>query len=481
MALDLSKDKTQSLYDRGYLSDNAYNQLIGVPDVAPLSLAPNYTPEPDAQPLSWWDRTKASLANTSMPDLRVKGVGPSDLAPSTPEPVADTPAPSSLAIDNQVAASPVASVASPYDAAYAGQQKAVTDVGNAQAARFDAQSTDFNNYLAKSQAMEIEQNKKETERQLKEQTAYDALDKSTNEVMGMKIDPDHFWASKSTGNKIGLGIALALGAIGGANDGNNKVSKIITDAIDRDLKTQQMNIGNKQAGVNAKGSLLNHMRANFKDDRAAEDASKVAALQRVEMQIKQKAAQYSSPEAKANASKLLNEIELEKKKAQQAFIQSAGTGMPVGLTNSEKMSFQKDIRERTVPGLGLIDDGREAPKVRDMKANFDGLRANIVEMAKLQKEHGHVANPFNPAVAKGKALAADTLIKMKELANLGALTKPDMELMDPLVPSDPTAFFSKDMDGKLDNLKKITERSYLKFIGARGLKDPSLADKPRGN
>lgn len=505
MAYDLSPQQTQSLYDGGHIGDDLYNRLMqGVPStdnpITPMPLAPDYAPEPSAPEPSFMDSLKDRLGgftllpqHTQWPDLHMPGLTPSGSVQSPIVPdnaqVVDPHAIPAIApsrgapkLAANIQAASTSTPALPYNSTgYDQQIAALKGMGENQNAAGLEQAKNTKDYLQTSNDLNTDSQSNEIFRQGKHDLALQDLNDATSAVNAMKVNPDEFWENKNTGQKIGLGISLFLGAFGGAqNGGDNKVVGIINDAINRDIKTQQMNISNAQQGVNAKANVLSQMRSQFGDERSAEAAAKIAALDRVNMQIQQTAYKYSGPEAKLKAQKLSGEIQTLKDQEKKKFIQAQQFG-GMDLTPSERLAYRKDAGERVVHGLqGTLNDTRETPKITDMKASFDALRENIAHLKALNKRSGGTLNPLNSDIEEGKSVAADTLIHMKELGRLGALTEPDMKLMGPMVPTDPTAIFKKGLPTILDTLETLTKRRYSKFIGARGLSDPTLSDEKRG-
>jgi hypothetical protein len=97
------------------------------------------------------------------------------------------------------------------------------------------------------------------------------IDQVTQDVASGKIDPNHLWASMGTGHRILAAIGLALGTFGASvTHSPNEAAAMIHDAIDRDVASQQANLGRK-------ASLLGDMMKEFGDVRQARTAT-IAAL-----------------------------------------------------------------------------------------------------------------------------------------------------------------------------------------------------------
>lgn len=510
MAYDLSPQQTQSLYDGGHIGDDLYNRLMqGVPStdnpITPMPLAPDYTPQPSAPAPSWLDSLKS---------LQIPSFGPHDVAndlgvatsqeitPDAPSmagmpPVVDPHAIPAVApsrgapklaanIQAPIAPSPL-SGPSPYDAGFDKQINALADLTTAQNDKTNAQAEDINGYLKTTNKINEDAQKNEIFRQQKQNDAMSQLNDATNAVNAMKIDPDHFWQNSSTGQKVGLGISLFLGAFGGAqNGGENKVVGIINDAINRDIKAQQINISNAQSGVNAKANVLSHMRAQFGDERAAEAAAKVAALDKVDMQLKQRALLYSDPETQARAEMLHGELMNKKKEYQIQFLNAQANG-GMNLTPSEKLAYRKDAGERSTP-LGQVVDARIAPEVRTTKAAFDNMRLNLAQQKILADKYaGGVSGAFSIDDSnRAKALSADLRQSINKLNENGVMNPGDLEELQKMVPDDVTSSKSINSVKKLRTLNEIISNRYNTKMNAMGLKDPSASshiitnDKARG-
>lgn len=109
------------------------------------------------------------------------------------------------------------------------------------------------------------------------------------------IDPKHFWNSKSTGEKIMVGIGLILGGLGAsANGGHNVVLDMINKRIDQDIDAQQQEMGKKQ-------NLMTALTQQLGDVKEAAMMAKLIKADQLTDQINLAAAQAKDPIAKARA------------------------------------------------------------------------------------------------------------------------------------------------------------------------------------
>lgn len=82
-----------------------------------------------------------------------------------------------------------------------------------------------------------------------------------------RIDPNGFWNSRNTAQKVGASIALVLGGIGQAfGGGPNQALAVIKDHMEKDIDAQKANLGKKQ-------SLLSHY---VQEGHSIQDAKKLA-------------------------------------------------------------------------------------------------------------------------------------------------------------------------------------------------------------
>lgn len=104
------------------------------------------------------------------------------------------------------------------------------------------------------------------------------IQESTDKFLNTPLDANHFWADKGTGDKVMAGIAIALGALGGAMNGSNgNVGlDVINKAIERDLKVQELNMQKQQAGISMKRGLLSDYMNQYGDLEKAKEASFIA-------------------------------------------------------------------------------------------------------------------------------------------------------------------------------------------------------------
>jgi hypothetical protein len=127
------------------------------------------------------------------------------------------------------------------------------------------------------------------------------VDKATKEREGMKVDPNAFWANKTDRQKTMIAIGMALSGFAG---GENTIAKMVSQGVDNAIKTQEKNIGVKDAEIGTLNSLHRESMKLFEDKEQAVRFTKVQAYQMMAAEAAQQALESGSPEAMARAEKI---------------------------------------------------------------------------------------------------------------------------------------------------------------------------------
>lgn len=352
------------------------------------------------------------------------------------------------------------------------QQQAVGMAAQAGASRAMEQAAQI-----KTMQQEVEQmNKANLEAQAREnemlQEKSAELDAEVDRVSQLKVDPNKFWADRSTGDKITLGISLFLGALGGARTGVNQAVNIIDQAINRDIEAQQANILQQTRGVDRKRGLLSDMRLRFKDNEQARAAVKMAYLQDAQMKVNEIAARYEAPEIRAKAAQMIGQLETQKEQLKATFMQKALASMPVdGNVNAEMLT--PDQRERFVPGYGLALTKDSAVKAREAVATIDSIKDNIDELLALSNKSGSSFSPQDRAKAETITSILTGQLRLP-IVGPGAVSEKELELLQRII-ADPTRIMSLDANNKqrLRTLKQRMDKQTSDQLRQFGLQSPT--------
>ncbi len=166
-------------------------------------------------------------------------------------------------------------------------------------------------------------------------------------VLNSEIDPNRIY--KSTGQKVGAALAMALGAAGSALTGTeNGAMRILQTAIDRDIAAQRMEIDGLKFIVGQKQNAYSMLREQHGDDRKVEELMRAMAHQHIDNQIQALKTQYNLD---ANQSRL-TAIEA-KNKAEMAKVDERYATL---LFNGEMAEWSTNMSLLGRPGSGKTGD-----------------------------------------------------------------------------------------------------------------------------
>ncbi len=293
------------------------------------------------------------------------------------------------------------------------------------------------------------------------------------------VDPDRFWASRSTGQKIGVMISLALGGfVQGVRGGSNPGMDIINNAIERDIKAQEFAYHATRDTAAMKQTAFGLAMQKYQNVDAARSMARAASLDAVQAQFGQNAALWKDAESANRANGAM--AELEGNKAQQIaqgirFLPATATGgqfvdkYGVTYSNKDAQGVAKDFRsaeeerKKQVAGIGgqlLVEGAKgEAAAQKDVRAemvtlpNGEELRAPNAQEATKLRDISSGVNGAQQLVAEALAIRQGTAwrvrgtsanerlhqiqgelqVSTKDRAGLGALSGPDMGLVNTMI------------------------------------------------
>lgn len=304
-------------------------------------------------------------------------------------------------------------------------------------ARGNAQIAALNTDLAKRLGQEADSAKAQRQKTEIDRDAQIAkLKKMDDEFSKMTIDPNRFWATRTTEQKIWAAIGIGLSAYGAKAGGGNKALEVINSAIDKDIDMQKAQIELKKQQIGVSRSVLSDMLDVLKDKDAAENMAKSAMIQQVNLQIATSTARTNSEIAKANGMKLMGELEqkrqeylskalsndaLDRQVAANAALESGRDVPLIQSTKDISRYLTKDSIRAQIPGVGWAHDATTRKDVIDKKSAVDSINANIDRLIQLRKKVGIEVNPFSAERAQANVLRQDILMKIKQAEALGAL------------------------------------------------------------
>jgi hypothetical protein len=308
-----------------------------------------------------------------------------------------------------------------------------------------------------------------------------------------KIDPDRWWKSRSSGQKVLAGISAFLSGFGGGPD-------YVMEAIRNDLALQREDLDRKTAS--AEGTLRNeqtltaYMRQRFQDERVADAAAEVAAINLAKGRNEILLAHAQGDEAKQRGVEMRAKLDLELQNALMDFRQKAGdlalkrqelelrrtqiatealkarqkaSGLALAGPEADPATLTPEQRKRLIPGIGEALDDDSAKKGRELKTGYEKISGLLQKMIKLRDSYG--PETFNrTAVRTGRALRSQALLSIKNLEQTGALDKGTVEVMEPLLPEDPLewkAGTGKVLEEALDSFTSGYTDAMFNFTGRR--------------
>jgi hypothetical protein len=294
-----------------------------------------------------------------------------------------------------------------------------------------------------------------------------------NDIQTSKVDPDRWWSTRSTGQRIGAVVGLILGGIGaGLSRGPNYAMQAIDKAVDRDIEAQKIELGKKE-------NLLGRYMQQTHDGTAARQMAKADAYDVAAAQLQKVSAQYSGQKAAADATitvgQLRQQAAVMRQQATERALQIAQGKIGLQQQQYQVQALQevlkgvsgnggfdsrvlelpafKDYRERAVHlpdgSVAFASDKEEAHKVKDSMASVSRLRSKVQRMREMLES----GSPVTTDRGQAKAVRADLLAEIGHLHDLNRLSDMDLKLFEDQVP-DLTDLVKPNAAKKLDSLGK---------------------------
>ncbi len=129
------------------------------------------------------------------------------------------------------------------------------------------------------------------------------LDSDAKALANEKVDPERWWATRSTGQKIAGFVAAVLGGLLQAQNRSDRNSGVdaINAAIEKDLDAQKTNLGHRRGMLGERRALLADEMQSIEGEARGRDVLRLASLKRVRAQIATEAQKYDPRGSKAEA------------------------------------------------------------------------------------------------------------------------------------------------------------------------------------
>lgn len=169
----------------------------------------------------------------------------------------------------------------------------------------------FARFLEQGKDSLLAERKQEAMRSLNEQRV--TLDKDIAET---KIDPQGFWADKTTGDKIAFVLSSAItGYLNGrAGIAGNQVLAAVNKRIDENIAAQVRNLDTKKGRMGELGRIYQQTKEQYGDEDIARGVARSAALAAAAKTAQAQASATGNEAAMANAAKLVADIDAARAK-----------------------------------------------------------------------------------------------------------------------------------------------------------------------
>jgi hypothetical protein len=117
---------------------------------------------------------------------------------------------------------------------------------------------------------------------------------------------------------------------------------------------------------------------------------------------------------------------------------------------------EEEKREARMTPFGEAQTEDDAKKLKDAAEIKDSFDRQLNELIELRRRKGAEVMD-REAVARAKGLANDLLLKYKDMAKLGVLSKYDQEILDEIIPSDPLQWNASSLMGQDPTLTKLVK------------------------
>jgi hypothetical protein len=315
----------------------------------------------------------------------------------------------------------------------------------------------------------------------------EAIKTAQADASSQKIDPDHFYSSKSTGQKIALRIGAFLGGLGASlTHGTNEALASIQQQINNDIGAQKANIDQKWQGVKAHQDVLSSMEKAGVDRRNADIVKRGLMLDAAKSQVEQYMAGSKSADVQQRGAQLVEGLQrADAANSLQAQVMTAAAQRPVGGAPGgakpgaygAKTASGED--ERYVPGAGGYAKDKESATrlnaLTESTANIEDLAHRMMKTRDDLGVPGRVGNALADKVGyeteSHAQLAQDQVgmqLQLKNLYQLGAISESDSRMLDHLV-GDPNAILSDAQRTKLQGIIQSAKGARQNAFKAAGI------------
>lgn len=244
--------------------------------------------------------------------------------------------------------------------------------------------------------------------------------KAVEEAAKRTVDPNRMWNNMSTAQHIGLGIMSVLAGIGMGlthDNGVNPVTKMISDAIDKDVDSQKGSIDQGNKAIEQRRQLAQDFGAL--SDKQSDQYEYMRAKGRLMVadQLEAAAAHYKSPKAliaakiaadgyRAEAAKIVGALSERKQAQQNKDAELANTRTGLGIQGGQLALARDEFQEKkTEYGDTLADKVMARHELADEKLQLAQIKKGKAGAGELMVPTGQmVKNPDGSVIAHHEKL-----------------------------------------------------------------------------
>lgn len=139
------------------------------------------------------------------------------------------------------------------------------------------------------------------------------FDRTAKQLAQEKINPDRFWASRTTPQKIASFISIGLGGfLAGARGGSNMGLDMVNDAINRDIAAQEANYKIRREGLEAQSTAFGMAMQKYQSVDAARAFARASAMDAVASEVARQQARWRGTEGANRATAALAELDQQR-------------------------------------------------------------------------------------------------------------------------------------------------------------------------
>jgi len=242
-----------------------------------------------------------------------------------------------------------------------------------------------------------------------------------------EIDQGRYWSNASTGQKILAGIGLAFASLN--PQAMQSALGSINRAIDRDIEAQKLEILKKKEKMGQAKGLVAQFQKKFGSLAAAEQAAKMAALEKAKLKMEMIAGQTKSQTMQAKARQAISQIEMSM------------------IEQKSKLDKELEKKRIDIGGYkGTINNVQEAKDFREAMNNLSGAKNSINRLLEINEQTGKSLSPNTRAEAKTLQKTLIGALRVP-IVGPGAMSEKELELLNDLV-ANPTDIFALDSNNK---------------------------------